>query len=58
MIECFILAMILFVLVMVNNNLVQLNDNIIKAAKDNKAAIEHLPDCMSDVIHDRLRNNL
>lgn len=57
MIECFILAMILFVLVMVNNNIVQLNDNLIEAAKDNKAAIELIPDCMSDVIHDRLRDN-
>lgn len=54
MIECFILAMILFVLVMVNNNLVQLNDNLIKAAKDNKAAIELIPDTMSDVLHDSL----
>lgn len=34
-----------------------INENLMEALKLNKEAIEHLPDCMSDVIHDRLRGN-
>lgn len=61
MIEVLILGSIWFTLFLgvtkLRVDLNTLNENLMEAAKLNKEAIEHLPDCMSDVIHDRLRDN-